>query len=151
MADVVELRPVTPENYKACLALKVRPDQEGYVAPNVDSLALAYVYPDAEAKVVYHRDEPVGFVLFHPIDEERPSDGHSIVRFMVDRGAQGQGIGRRALEASLDWIARERRVDVVQLSVEPENARARSFYRAAGFEETGEIDEGEIVLRRTLP
>ncbi|MGW6912857.1 GNAT family N-acetyltransferase [Kitasatospora sp. NPDC054939] len=151
MADIVEPRPVTPENHQACLALKVHPEQEGYVAPNVDSLALAYVHPAAEARVVYRGDEPVGFVLFHSIDEKRPSEGHSIVRFMVDRSVQGQGIGRRALEAALDWIVRERRSPVVQLSVEPENVRARRFYRAAGFEETGEIDEGEIVLRRTLP
>ncbi|WP_447041099.1 GNAT family N-acetyltransferase [Streptomyces sp. DSM 118878] len=151
MSGEVELRPVTPDNYKECLALRVHPEQTEFVAPNSDSLVLAYVYPQAEAKAVYRGDDLVGFVLFHPIDEEAPDKGHCIVRFMIDRAFQGQGIGRRALAAALDWIVRERHVDTVQLSVEPENVKALEFYRASDFVETGEMDEGEIVLRRKVP
>ncbi|WP_256259920.1 GNAT family N-acetyltransferase [Streptomyces atratus] len=151
MSDVVELRPVTAQNLDACLALRVHPDQEGFVAPNVRSLAEAYVHPEAQTRVIHHGSELVGFVLFHPVEVGRPDQGHCIVRFMVDHRFQGQGIGRRALRAALDWVSREHHTDVVQLSFRPENVRARSFYRAAGFEDTGEVSEGEIVMRWTVP
>jgi diamine N-acetyltransferase len=121
------------------------------VAPNVNSLAEAYVYPAAEARMIYRGDAPVGFVLFHPITPERPADGHCIVRFMIDHRFQGQGIGRPALKAAVDWIAREYGVDRVRLSVVPENERARALYRAEGFAETGEVDHDELVMVRTGP
>lgn len=151
MDGILTLRPVTPANYDECVALDVHPEQRTFVAPNVDSLARAYVWPAGEARMVYLDEAPVGFVLFHPIDEEAPAQGHCIVRFMIDHRLQGQGLGRRALTAAMEWIAERHPVDVVQLSVEPDNERALAFYRAAGFTETGEVDEGEMVLRRALP
>jgi diamine N-acetyltransferase len=146
----IELRPVTVENYKACIQLAVLPSQSGYVAPNVNSLAEIYVWPAGEARLIYRGEEPVGFVLFHPITPESPADGHCIVRFMVDHRFQRQGIGRPALRAAVDWIAREKGVDLVRLSVVPENAPARHLYASEGFAETGEIDHGEIVMVKKL-
>jgi diamine N-acetyltransferase len=146
----IELRPVTADNYRACIALSVLPSQSAYVAPNVNSLAEIYVWPDGEARLIYRGAEPVGFVLFHPVTPERPADGHCIVRFMIDHRFQRQGIGRPALRAAVDWIAREKGVDRVRLSVVPENAPARRLYRTEGFVETGEIDHGEIVMVKTL-
>jgi diamine N-acetyltransferase len=142
----IQLRPVTPDNYRACIELRVRPEQSTFVAPNLNSLAEAYAYPAAEARLIYRGDEPVGFLLFHPIDPDRPADGHLIVRFMIDHRFQGQGLARPALRAAIDWIARERGVDRVRLSVVPENDRARALYRSEGFTETGELDHGELVM-----
>jgi diamine N-acetyltransferase len=143
---VIELRPVTPDNYRACIAMTVLPEQSGFVAPNLNSLAEAYVWPAGEARLIYRDDEPVGFVLFHPIEPERPAEGHCIVRFMVDQRFQGQGIARPALRAAVAWIRQEHHVDRVRLSVVPENDRARALYRSEGFTETGEVDNGEIVM-----
>jgi diamine N-acetyltransferase len=148
-STVVELRPVTPDNYRACIEMTVSPEQRGFVAPNLNSLAEAYAYPAAEARVIYRGDDPVGFVLFHPIEPKRPADGHCIVRFMVDHRYQGQGIGRPALRAAIAWIRQEQHVDRVRLSVVPENERARALYRSEGFTETGELDDGEVVMVRT--
>jgi diamine N-acetyltransferase len=141
---------VTPDNFRACIDLQVRPDQRTFVAPNLNSLAEAYVYPAAEARMIYRGDEPVGFVLFHPVTPERPADGHCIVRFMVDHRFQGQGIARPALRAAVDFIAREHTVDQVRLSVVPENERARALYRSEGFAETGELDHGELVMVKPI-
>lgn len=146
----VELRRVTEENFQAVVKLEVLPEQAGFVAPNVRGIAETYVYPDAEPRAVYADDELVGFVLFHPIDKERPQDGHLIVRLMIDRRFQGRGLGRRALEAAVDWIVRERKVELIRLSVEPSNEQARGLYRSAGFVETGELDDGEVVMVRSV-
>jgi diamine N-acetyltransferase len=146
----VELRRITEENFRAVIKLEVSPEQAGFVAPNVHSIAETHVYPDADPRAVYAGDELVGFVLFHPIDKARPEDGHLIVRLMIDRRFQGRGLGRQALEAAVDWIVRERKVDRVRLSVVPSNEKARGLYRSAGFVETGELDEGEIVMVRSV-
>ena len=146
---MIELRPVTPENYRACIEMTVREDQRSFVAPNLNSLAEAYVYPAAEARLIYRGDEPVGFVLFHPIEPERPADGHCIMRFMIDQRYQRQGIARPALRAAVEFIRREHHVDRVRLSVVPENDHARALYRSEGFAETGELEHGELVMIRT--
>jgi diamine N-acetyltransferase len=146
----VELRRVTEENFRAVVKLEVLAEQAGFVAPNVRSLAETYIYPDAEPRAVYADGDLVGFVLFHPIDPERPREGHLIVRLMIDRRFQDRGLGRQALEAAVDWIRRECKVERVRLSVVPSNEKARGLYRSAGFVETGELDEGEIVMVRSV-
>ena len=141
---------MTPENYRACIDLRVLPEQSNFVAPNLNSLAEAYVYPAAAARLIYRGDEPVGFVLFHPVTPEHPEDGHGIVRFMIDHRFQGQGLSRPALRAAVDWIVREHGSDRVRLSVVPENDRARALYRSEGFAETGELDHGEVVMVKPI-
>ncbi|MET1008241.1 MAG: GNAT family N-acetyltransferase [Propionibacteriaceae bacterium] len=147
----VELRPITQENFQAVVQLEVLPEQSGYVAPNVVGIAETHIYPDAEPRAVYTGDDLVGFVLFHPIDKDKPAEGHCIVRLMIAHQFQGRGLGRQALEAAVDWIVRERGVDRVRLSVVPANGKARGLYRSAGFVETGEVDDGEVVMVRSVP
>ena len=144
---VIDLRALTRANLVACLELDVLPEQRRFVAPNVRSVAEAYVLPEADPRIVYADDEAVGFVLFHP-NEDGP--GHYIVRFMIDHRYQGQGLGRRALASAVDWVASEKRADRVRLSVLPENGVARGLYRSAGFVETGDLDRGELVMEKTI-
>ncbi|MFI7539761.1 GNAT family N-acetyltransferase [Actinoplanes sp. NPDC049599] len=146
----VDLRPITAENFQAVIKLEVRPEQSEFVAPNVRGIAETHIYPDAEPRAVYADDELVGFVLFHPVDKDKPAAGHCIVRLMVGAQFQGRGLGRQALEAAVDWIVRERGADRVRLSVVPSNERARGLYRTAGFVETGELDDGEVVMVRQV-
>jgi diamine N-acetyltransferase len=146
----VDLRPITAENFRAVTKLEVRPEQSDFVAPNVLGIAETHIYPEAEPRAVYAGDELVGFVLFHPIDKDKPAEGHCIVRLMIDHRFQGRGLGRQALEAAVDWIAREHAVDRVRLSVVASNEKARGLYRSAGFVETGELDDGELVMVRSV-
>lgn len=46
MSSARRLKKVTPDNVDAACRLRIRPDQEGLVAPVVRSLAEAYVQPD---------------------------------------------------------------------------------------------------------
>lgn len=144
---VIDLRAVTRANIQACLELEVFEEQRQFVAPNVRSIAEAYVLPEADPRIVYADDEAVGFVLFNP-NENGP--GHYIVRFMIDHRFQGQGLGRRALASAVDWVAAEKQAERVRLSVVPANTAALSLYRSAGFVETGEIDRGELVMEKVI-
>jgi len=146
----VELRRITQGNIRAVMKLDVLPEQADFVAPNAVGIAETYVYPDAEPRAVYADDELVGFVLFHPADTSADERTYNIVRLMIAKEFQGRGLGRQALEAAVGWAVREQAATKVRLSVVPSNEAARNLYRSAGFVETGEFDDGEIVMVRTV-
>jgi GntR family transcriptional regulator len=96
----------------------------------------------------------VGFTRFGA-DPDEPTNGH-IFALYVSPAAGGQGFGRRLLEIALfelDPLVTQ----TLTLWVFEKNQRARSFYRAAGFESDGEqrVEEPygaqEIRLRRLSP
>lgn len=156
---MISLRPVDSSNYQECIELSVAPDQQGFVASNVQSLADAYVWRvAAEPYAVYSGEEMVGFALLFPFagdvgDESIPEPGTErgmvLVRLMIDARSQGRGHGRDALEAIVELV-RDRGLPTVRLSVVPENEQALEFYRRNGFTETGVIHGGEIVMEREL-
>jgi diamine N-acetyltransferase len=156
---MISLRPVDASNYEECIALSVAPDQQRFVASNLQSLADAYVWREAaEPYAVYADDEMVGFGLLFPfaggvaddsVPEPGTERGYIIVRLMVDERFQGRGYGRAALDAIVNLV-RARGLRELRLSVAPENAQALEFYRRNGFVETGEIHGGEIVMERQL-
>jgi diamine N-acetyltransferase len=156
---VISLRPIDSTNYRECIELSVAPEQRGFVASNVQSLADAYVWRQAaEPYAVYSDHQMVGFALLFPFagdvdDESVPEPGTErgivLVRLMIDAGFQGRGYGRDALEAIVENV-RERGLPTVRLSVVPENEQALEFYRRNGFAETGEVHGGEIVMERPL-
>jgi diamine N-acetyltransferase len=156
---MISLRPVDSSNYRECIALAVAPDQQRFVASNVQSLAEAYVWrKGAEPYAVYSDDEMIGFALLFPLGEGEPDDsvppadtvrGFILVRLMIDRRFQGRGLGRAALEAVVELI-RGRGLPTIRLSVVPENEQALEFYRSNGFAETGELQEGEVVMERQV-
>jgi diamine N-acetyltransferase len=153
------LRPIDPTNYRECIELAVAPDQEQFVASNLQSLADAYAYRDAaEAYAVYVDDTMVGFALLFPLAEGMSGDelpegaplrGYILVRLMIGADFQGRGHGRAAMAAIAETI-RERGLETIRLSVVPENEQALEFYRRNGFSETGEHEGREIVMERRL-
>lgn len=143
----VSLREITPENFKECVNLKVAKGQEKFVAPNVMSIAQSKIYPTVSPFAVYDKDEMVGFVMYgFDTDDER----FYLVRLMVDEKHQGKGYGKAA---TLEVIEQMRKIEdcrELYLSFVPENTGAERLYKSIGFERTGEISEGEIVMRFTI-
>ncbi|MEZ5346386.1 MAG: GNAT family N-acetyltransferase [Pyrinomonadaceae bacterium] len=143
----ISLREITKENFSECVKLKVAEGQEGFVAPNVYSIAQTKVYPANTACAVYDDDEMVGFVMYG-LDED---DGrYYLGRLMIDEKFQNRGYGRAAV---LEVIQKAREIDGCEklyLSIVPGNTSAEKLYSDIGFEKTGEILEGEIVMRFDL-
>jgi diamine N-acetyltransferase len=156
---VISLRPIDSSNYRESIELSVAPDQQRFVASNLQSLADAYVWREAaEPYAVYSDDEMVGFALLFPLADGGDDDsipepgterGYILVRLMVDDRFQGHGYGRAALDAIVELV-RDRGLPTIRLSVVPENEQALEFYRRNGFGETGEIHGGEIVMERQI-
>jgi len=141
---MVELRDITRANFDECIQLKVAADQAGFVADNLMSIAQSKVLPNLEVKAVYHGEEMVGFVMY---GLESENGRYYLVRLMVGEKHQGKGHGRAATLAVIERLSAEDGCDEVYLSFVPENAVAEKLYDSIGFVKTGEIDEGEIVMK----
>lgn len=149
----VSLRAITTETVRAVTALAVAPSQTGFVASNAVSLAQALFAPEAWYRAIHLDDEPVGFVMLS--DGSRaaaPAEvpGIGVWRLMVDARHQGRGIGRAALGLVVEHVTRMNRFDALELSFVPGPGSPEPFYRGLGFQPTGRVDEGEIVLALPL-
>lgn len=147
MSDV-RLEPVTADNWRACAAVEVRPEQARFVAPVTYYLCLC-VYGDTwQPLAVYDGDRVVGFCMWG-IDDDA---SRWIGGLVVDAGSQRRGVARRVVSQLLDQFAAEPGCPGAALSYEPDNVAARQLYASLGFSETGETEDegGEVVARRVF-
>ena len=142
----VSLREVSAENVHDVLALQVAPEQTGYVSTNAKSIAEAHFEPRAWFRAIAAGDALVGFAMVYRVPETRE---FHIWRYMIDARYQGKGYGRKALDLLLDE-ARSHGATEVTLCVRPGEHSAFDFYARAGFEDTGELDGDQIVMRLPL-
>ena len=140
----VTLREIDKSNWRECIKLKVREDQQNFVASNVFSIAQSKVEPYCIPLAIHDGDTMVGFTMY-ALD---PADGHYwIVRLMIDEKHQGKGYGKAAMLALLDRLKEFPDCDEVRLSYVPENLDAERLYLGLGFEKTGLVEDGENILR----
>jgi len=146
----VELQPVTAQNWKALIKLKVGDDQTHFVAPNLYSIAEAQFGFEDEGHWdfypfgTYVDDQPVGFVMYcFNFDHSRFQA--FIMRLMVDQQFQGRGYGREIMQLVLKRFREDERIKNVGISYEPENEVARKLYASLGFVEPGEMLDGETL------
>lgn len=144
----ITLKEITKENLREVLKLKVAPEQERFVATNAVSIAQAYFDRDvAWFRAIYANDAPVGFVMLHDEPAERK---YYLWRFMVDHRYQKHGYGARALKQVIEYVRQRPGASELLTSVVPGDGCPGSFYERLGFAYTGEIDEGELMMRKTL-
>ena len=143
----VSLREITPDNFKECVNLKVAEGQEKFVASNVMSIAQSKIYPTHLPFAVYNDEEMVGFVLYG-LDEEESR--YYLGRLMIDEKHQGKGFGKAAALRVIEELKRIEDCREIYLCCCPENATAERLYSNLGFERTGEVYGGEVVMRLDL-
>jgi diamine N-acetyltransferase len=146
-----EIRQVTKDNWRELARLKVREDQAHFVASNVYSIAEAQFGDDFEGHwdlypfgIYDDENAPVGFLMYG-LNYEHPKQQAFIIRLIVDAIHQGRGYGQFGMEKMLETLRGDERIRVVGISYEPQNEGARNLYAKLGFEETGEIIDGEVV------
>jgi diamine N-acetyltransferase len=140
---MIELKEIKEENFRECVRLNVSENQKSFVAPNVYSIAQAYIhYGSAFPYGIYQGDQMVGFVMLghNPEDQE-----FWLWRLMIDEKFQHQGMGAQAVKLALEKF-REMNASEVYLSYEPENHIADALYRKFGWLPTGKVENGEIVM-----
>ena len=148
-----EIRPVTKDNWRGLIKLKVRDDQKHFVASNLHSIAEAqfgYDEPDDGHWDMYpfgiYDDDgvPVGFLMFGYNFPNSKMQAF-IIRLMVDEKQQGKGYGRFGMNWMLERFMSDNRIKTIGISYEPGNEVGRKLYASLGFVETGEIIEGEVL------
>jgi diamine N-acetyltransferase len=147
----IRIAEVTGDNVIAACRLKVRPEQEPYVAPVAISLAEAYVNQHtAWPRLVYDGGELVAFVM-GGFDPSSPLDFFrcGIWRLNVAAGHQGKGYGRYAVEAAFDE-ARRRGLRRATVLWKPGEHGPEGFYLRLGFRTTGERFHDQVVGERYL-
>ena len=131
----VLLKPITEENWLACIALKVSDDQKNFVAENSVSIAQAYVKNSLHPYGIYQADahskiDPpmLGFTLF--------DIGHGIgfiLRLMVDIKYQGRGVGHAAMKEAIRRLKLNSEVQYIATSHQKDNHTANALYTGLGF------------------
>lgn len=144
----VELRKIDEENWRECLRLRLRPEQERFVATNAYSLCQARYEEGWLPLAIYEGDRMVGFVMFS--DTRHLEWGYWIVRVMIDKTHQGRGLGRAAVQTVISQLQTREDCDEIYLSYEPDNTVAENLYTSLGFEKTGDVFEGELVAKLKL-
>jgi diamine N-acetyltransferase len=151
MPTGLRLELVTQENVRAACKLKLRPGQEGLVAPVAWSLADAYTMPEiAWPRLIYDGDQLVGFIMaaFAP-GHENPLFHSYLWRLSIGAEYQGKGYGRFAIE-ELSQEAMRRGHHRLTVSYHAGQGGPEDFYRRLGFHPTGRYNQGEAIAERFL-
>ena len=150
---VVTLREITADTVRTICELRVGPAQERQVAPNAVSIAEAHFEPAAWFRAIYADETPVGFAMLfdstRAVAPERPDTCH-LWRFMIAEQHQRRGHGGAALAQLIDHARTLPGTTKFSLGFVPGGAGPRDFYARFGFRETGEIDEGEVIMELAL-
>lgn len=146
-------------NYLIFLNLTVAPGQEAQVAPNVFTMAQYAFEKGLQIRGICRGDQPVGLVLLRVMDASDQSGPAAhipisrepfLLRFMIDSGCQGQGLGRRALEEIVKWCRGFPAATRLFVTHDTGPGNPGAFYRACGFQPLPEQLNGEAVLCRPL-
>jgi diamine N-acetyltransferase len=151
----VALREITKANLRDFLRLTVSPAQEGFVAPNAVSIAQAHFHPEAWFRGIEAGGVPVGFAMLEDwsrCPESAPEDWWrepyvGLWRLMIDARYQSMGFGAKALGLLVEHARRVPGAKAMLLSFVPGQGSPEAFYRRFGFAPTGEVSEGEHVMK----
>ena len=152
-ATVVSLREITAQTVRQITALAVGPHQQRFVASNAVSLAEALFSAEAWYRAIYVDDAPAGFAMLYDesLRAAPPSPPQvGLWRFMIDYRFQGRGAGTAALEQVIAHVKGKGLFTSLQVSYVPGPGCPEPFYLRAGFQHTGKVDDGEIVLALPL-
>jgi diamine N-acetyltransferase len=157
----VQLRDiVTDEDRAAVLQLRLGPGQENFVASVEQSFQDAIDDARACPRMwsVCDGDRVVGFAMISDgIPAERLAADDDLIgpyylwRLLIDERHQRRGYGTATLDAVVAYLRTRPGADVLWTSAAPGDGTPQPFYERYGFVATGEVSEGEAVLRLDLP
>lgn len=154
-APRVHLEEITGQNRDRVCALRLHPGQELFVSSVAESLDEAAATPELEPwyRAIYSADEPAGFVMVSwNVPPGRPGmiGPYFLWKLLIDQHFQRRGVGRAALTQIIDLVRADGATELFT-SYQPGDGEPWPFYQRFGFQPTGQIDDGEIVLRLDFP
>jgi diamine N-acetyltransferase len=143
----LSLQKITKNNVNAVLRLQVQKSQQQFVADNACSIAQGTYNELSWFRAIYADDHPVGFVMLE-LDSVKAE--YHLWRYMIDKQHQGLGYGRRALELVIESVRQLPNAKQLLLSYVPAEGSPAPFYKKLGFIETGEVEDGENIMKLDL-
>jgi diamine N-acetyltransferase len=144
----ITLREVTKENLWDIFKLEVAPEQSKYVATNEMSIAQAYFDREiAWFRAIYADETPVGFLM---LSDDAKKQEYFLWRLMIDTKYQKFGFAKKAVELLFDYVRTRPGAKEILVSYRPGDEGPQGFYEKLGFTPTGEVEDGEVVMRRDL-
>ncbi|WP_211749354.1 GNAT family N-acetyltransferase [Paenibacillus sp. Marseille-Q4541] len=141
---MLTFREIDRNNFFDVIKLEVLDEQKKFVATNLFSIAQAKAFPECSCLSIYHDEVLVGFTMYC-IDFE--DNEYWIYRLMIDATYQSRGYGKAAMEKLIDKIKEDKEHQVIYISFEPDNTRAKHLYEKLGFEADHRMIDGEIVYK----
>jgi diamine N-acetyltransferase len=142
----VSLVEVTADNWRSVARVRATEDQLAWVADVTYYLCLCTYGDTWHPWLIEAAGVVVGY-LMGAVDDDA---SRWLGGFVVDAAHQRRGYGRAAVAEAVRILSAQPGCTGIALSVSPDNEVARAFYRGMGFEETGETDDDELVMRRGL-
>ena len=143
---MVELKPITQDNFVDAFNLRLGAGQDEFVSRPIRSLAQAYVYRDqCQPFGIYADGRMVGYVMVI-YDYDIPE--YDIWHMVIDEAEQGRGYGNEALDRVIEYI-RTRPFgdsDRIALTCHKDNHVALRLYERKGFRATGAEYDDEVEL-----
>ncbi|MDX9692516.1 MAG: GNAT family N-acetyltransferase [Acholeplasmataceae bacterium] len=149
---MISLRELNNENLFKVIKLSDTLDenQKKVVAPNVISIAQAYVNQDiAWLRVIYLDDEPIGFVMVALKDEDiikEDQPAYFLWRLMIAKPYQSKGYGKEVLDIIYDKCKTDH-IKYLYVSCHIEDAMPYQFYVKYGFIDTHVMEDHEEILK----
>ncbi|MFP4477815.1 MAG: GNAT family N-acetyltransferase [Candidatus Izemoplasmatales bacterium] len=141
---MIQLQPITWDNFWQTIKLKPKPDQEKYVQPVSLFMAQSYVnlkeaYPDTSL-AIYDNNSLIGFtkIVFLPKDTKPyylKKDAYMIDALIIDQSYQNQGYGKKAMDKIIDYCQSYPfgKVDELTLVCYDDNKKAQSLFAEFAF------------------
>lgn len=121
--------------------------QKSMVAPNAISLAQALFNKKAWYRAIYAGKAAVGFLMLYDDDEE---PDYFLWRFMIAEPCQRRGYAAKAIQRLVEYVKTRPNARELGVSCVPGSEGPEQFYLKQGFVSTGEIHDGELVLKKRL-
>ncbi len=154
---MIELRQITFDDFSQCIKLELAEGQQTFVAPNIYTLAEAYVALTTDhfhpmPYAIYSDGELVGMIAMCYQRGTAEMGHYEMYRFMIDKRHQGKGYGRAALSQAIALLRSQPHGpgSHIATSFVPGNDVAKDLYLSLGFVETGEVEDDELVARLEL-
>lgn len=143
---MLKLEQITEDNYEKVISLKTKYSQEKFLAPNIKSLADAYLYrnDDVTPFAVLNDEEVVGFILFDV--DENDSSTSIIWRMMIDEKYQGNGYGKELLEIAKTYSIKNGFKSMIADYVQGNEIMKHALMKS-GFYEDGIDDYNQVIMR----
>jgi diamine N-acetyltransferase len=156
----IELRDIVTEaDRAAALAVRLGPGQERFVA----SVAASFEDAVRDARAcprfwtVNDGEDVVGFAMISDgIPAERLASDPDLIgpyflwRLLIDEPRQRRGYGTATLDAVADYVRQRPGGDALFTSAGQGAGTPQPFYERYGFTPTGDVMDGEVVLRLDL-